>query len=167
MMNGPMHGYQLKQTIQGDYLKHFVSVSTGSLYTRLSKFEAEGLVEGKREEQDKVPDKKVYSITQAGKKRLTELMTSPINISSVIFSDLNDFITRALFFDHLSKEERLQVIKPFYAYVQEQMKHADLSHDTFASHGIIFNDLQVFTLRVGGDVLKDVARYLEELMQIA
>lgn len=167
MMDGPVHGYQLKQTIQGDYLKHFVSISTGSLYTRLSKFEVEGLVEGKREQQDKVPDKKVYCITETGKRRLTELMTSPMDISGVLFSDLNDFITRALFFDHIGKEERLKVIKPFYDYVQAQARHSNVSRDSFASHGIIFGELQVQTLRMGGSILQDIARYLEELMKMS
>jgi len=163
MMEGPMHGYQLKQNIQGDYLKHFVSISTGSLYTRLFKFEAEGLVEGKREQQDKVPDKRVYVITEAGKKRLRELLSTPISMSGVIFSDLNDFITRALFFNNISKERRLEVIKPFYRYVQEQIKHADSSK---SAHGIIVKDLQVLSIRMGGGILREIARYLEELQEI-
>jgi DNA-binding PadR family transcriptional regulator len=166
MMNGPMHGYQLKQYIQGDYFKHFVSISTGSLYTRLSKFEADGLIEGKREQQDKVPDKKVFSITEAGKRRLVELVVSPISISGVLLSDVNDFIIHALFFDYLSKEQRIGFIMPFYGYVRDQLKHADVTRDSFSSHGITFKDLQVLTFGMGRDVLKDVARYLEDLMEI-
>lgn len=166
LMDGPMHGYQLKQYIQGDYLKHFVYISIGSLYTRLSKFEAEGLIEGKRELQDKVPDKKVYYITEAGKRRLTELVAMPINITGVVFSDLNDFMTHALFFDHISKKQRLSVIKPYYDYIKEQLRHADVSRESFVSHGILFSDLQVLTLGMGNDVLEDIARYLEGLMDM-
>ena len=166
MMDGPMHGYQLKQYLQGDYFKHFVNISIGSLYTRLSTFEAEGLIEGKREMQDKVPDKKVYCITDAGKKRLAELVATPIDITGVLFLDLNDFMTHALFFDHISKRQRQNVIKPFYDYVKGQLRHADVSSESFASHGIQLSEYQVRTLGLGKDMLEDMARYLEGLMEM-
>ena len=167
MMNGPMHGYQLKQYLQGDYFKHFVSISIGSLYTRLSQFESEGLIEGKREIQDKVPDKKVYCITDAGKKHLVKLVATPIAITGVIFLDLNDFMTHALFFDHVSKTQRHDVIEPFYEYVKVQLRHADVSSESFTSHDILLSEQQVRTLRIGKNVLDDMAIYLEGLMQIS
>ena len=166
MMDGPMHGYQLKQYLQGDYFKHFVNISIGSLYTRLSQFESEGLIEGKREIQDKVPDKKVYCITDAGKKHLVELVATPIIITGVLLSDLNDFTTHALFFDHISKRQRQDVIKPFYDYVKDQLRHADVSRESFTSHGIILSEHQVRTLDIGKDVLEDMAIYLEGLMDM-
>ncbi len=166
MMNGPMHGYQLKQYLQGDYFKHFVSISIGSLYTRLSQFESEGLIEGKREIQDKVPDKKVFYITDAGKKYLAELIATPIDITGVLFLDLNDFMTHVLFFDYISKRERQNFIKPFYNYVNDQLRHADVSSESFASHGIHLSKYQVRTLELGKDMLDDMARYLEKLMDM-
>lgn len=167
MMDGPMHGYQLKQHLQGDYFKHFVYISIGSLYTRLSRFEAEGLIEGKREMQDKVPDKKVYCITDAGKKRLAELVATPIDITGILFLDLNDFMTHALFFDHINKRQRHNVIKPFYDYVIDQLRHADVSSESFASHGIQFSKYQVRTLGLGKYMLEDMARYLKGLMEMS
>ena len=167
MMDGPMHGYQLKQYLHGDYFKHFVNISIGSLYTRLSAFEAEGLIEGKREIQEKVPDKKVYCITDAGKKRLAELVATPIDITGVLFLDLNDFMTHALFFDHISKKQRQNVIKPFYDYVKDQQRHADVSSESFASHGIHLNKYQIQTLGLGKYMLDDMARYLEGLMELS
>lgn len=166
MMDGPMHGYQLKQYLQGDYFKHFVCISIGSLYTRLSQFEAEGLIEGKREVQDKVPDKKVYFITDAGKKRLTEIVATPIDMTGVLFLDMNDFMTHALFFDHISVSQRRNVIKPFHDYVKDQLRHADVSSESFASHGIRLSKYQVPTLGLGKAMLEDMARYLEGLMEM-
>ena len=163
LMSGPMHGYQLKQYVQRDYLKHFICISVGSLYTRLAKFEAEGLIEGKRELQDKVPDRKVYSITDAGKKRLKELVATPITITGVIFSDLNDFMTHALFFDHISEGQRWGVIKPYLDYITGQLKHADASREAYAEHGILLSELQVLTLLVGRDIMVDISKYLDGL----
>jgi DNA-binding PadR family transcriptional regulator len=165
MMDGPMHGYQLKQRLKGDYYKHFVNISIGSLYTRLSQFEAEGLIEGKREMQDKVPDKKVFYVTAAGKKRLAELVATPIDITDVLFLDLNDFLTHVLFFDHISKKQRQNFIKPFYDYVQGQLRHGDVSIESFAPHGIRLSEYQVRTLGLGMDMLEDMAKYLEGLME--
>ncbi len=166
MMDGPIHGYQLKQRLRGDYFKHFVDISIGSLYTRLSRFEEEGLIEGQREVQDKVPDKKVYCITDAGKKRLADLVATPIDITGVLFLDLNDFLTHALFFDHIGKKQRRNVIKPFYDYVKGQLGHADVSSVSFTMHGILLNEHQVRTLGLGKAVLEDIARYIEGLMEM-
>jgi len=166
LMNGPKHGYQLKQNVQGDYLKHFVSISVGSLYTRLSKFEAEGLIEGKLEPQDKMPDRTVYYITKAGKKRLKELVATPVDISGVLFLDMNSFVTHAIFFDHIGKKERIGVIEPYYSHIQAEIKHAAVSQATSAMHGITFSNLEMHTLGMGKNILEDIARYLEELRDL-
>lgn len=67
-------GYEIKKLTTDGTFQHFVEVSFGSIYPALSKLELEGLVSCKTETQDGKPDRKVYSITNAGKSEFVKLI---------------------------------------------------------------------------------------------
>ncbi len=74
----PMHGYQLRQQIEASFGKRFFNMSNSALYPKLAKLEADGYIQSRREQQEKVPDRKVYEITAAGRQRVHELVVAPI-----------------------------------------------------------------------------------------
>ncbi len=66
----PMSGYDLGQTIR-ESVGFFWNESYGQIYPNLKALAAEGLVTSKTERQKGKPDRHIYSITKAGRERLT------------------------------------------------------------------------------------------------
>jgi DNA-binding PadR family transcriptional regulator len=65
-----MHGYQLKRVLD-EGISTFWPVNLAAIYPSLRKLEEEGLVEGRREPSaEGRPDRKVYTITDAGRSAL-------------------------------------------------------------------------------------------------
>ena len=120
LLAGPAHGYQLKQSLEASFGKRYINLSNSSLYPRLSKLESGGYIEGKREQQEKVPDKKIYQVTPAGIERLKVLVAIPIGPRETEF----DFRCKAVFFGLITPEERRRVVEPLYHEKLEELKEA-------------------------------------------
>lgn len=69
LARSPMHGYELKAAFEAE-LASLWTLNYGQLYPALDKLETDGLVHKERIMQDDRPDKKVYSITSAGRAEL-------------------------------------------------------------------------------------------------
>ncbi len=110
LLSGPQHGYQLKQNIEASYGKRYISVSNSSLYPRLARLEADGYIASRREAQEKLPDRKVYTVTPAGMKRLHDLAATPLKPGDHPF----DVGLHAVLFGFLTPGERRHVIEPLY-----------------------------------------------------
>lgn len=65
-------GYEIKKEIEEGMFSHFIDASFGSIYPALSQLNIEGLVTVRAEEQTGRPDKKVYSVTDAGRAALAK-----------------------------------------------------------------------------------------------
>ena len=65
-------GYEIKKEIEEGMFSHFIDASFGSIYPALSQLNSEGLVTVRAEEQTGRPDKKVYSVTEAGRAALAK-----------------------------------------------------------------------------------------------
>lgn len=67
---GDATGYEIKKMVAEGSFSFFSEASYGSIYPALTKLMSEGLVECREEAQDKRPDKKIYSLTPAGRDAL-------------------------------------------------------------------------------------------------
>ncbi|HET6469461.1 MAG TPA: PadR family transcriptional regulator [Geminicoccaceae bacterium] len=73
----PMTGYEIKKVFE-DAFRHFFFAGFGSIYPALAELSHAGLVTVESVEQEKRPDKKVYRITEAGRRALQrELVATP------------------------------------------------------------------------------------------
>lgn len=70
-------GYEIKKHSTEGMFSYFVDISYGSIYPTLSRLEADGLVSCRSESQSGKPDKKVYSITDAGRASFLEALRVP------------------------------------------------------------------------------------------
>ncbi len=68
-------GYEIKKMAEEGLFSHFVEASYGSIYPALTRMTDEGLLTCRSEAQDGKPDKKVYSITEAGRTELKSALT--------------------------------------------------------------------------------------------
>jgi DNA-binding PadR family transcriptional regulator len=103
-----MTGYELKKFFSISF-QFFSGLSYGSIYPALKKMEADGLITMRLEIQDGAPNRKVYTVTEDGKKAFIEALQQPISFNR----QKNDFLTRLFFFAHLSREESLAAIQNY------------------------------------------------------
>ena len=96
LTRGDATGYEIKNLFDSGGYRHFVEASFGSIYPALNRLTHEGLVRVRAEAQEKRPDRKVYSITQAGRaafiasllKSLPEDRHRSPFVFAMLFSDL-------------------------------------------------------------------------------
>jgi len=75
---GEATGYEINKMVAEGSFSFFSQASFGSIYPALTKLTNEGLVTCRAESQQKRPDKKIYTLTKAGRETLTqELKRSP------------------------------------------------------------------------------------------
>jgi DNA-binding PadR family transcriptional regulator len=96
LTRGDATGYEIKNLFQQDGYQHFVEASFGSIYPALNRLTEEGLVSVREEAQEKRPDRKVYSITPAGRSAFLASLMKPLPedrhrspfVFAMLFSDL-------------------------------------------------------------------------------
>jgi DNA-binding PadR family transcriptional regulator len=99
---GDASGYDLKKHFEGAF-EHFFPAGYGSIYPALAALADDGLVTCTEVPQDGKPDRKVYRITPAGRRRLNDILdtTAPTHKTR------SEFLV-AIYFAHLVSPERLE-----------------------------------------------------------
>ena len=72
----PQHGYELKRSFE-QITGGFWELNYGQIYQTLDRLESEGLVKHWVEQDDNVPDRKVYEITSDGHSALSDWLERP------------------------------------------------------------------------------------------
>ena len=109
LSTGEATGYEIKKDIEDGLFSHFIEASFGSIYPALTQLTAEGLLTVREEEQTGKPDKKVYAITEAGRRALARaiavLPAKDKYKSEFLFQMLlQQFISRDLMLAALDKQ---------------------------------------------------------------
>ena len=97
---GDATGYEIKKQLEGPF-RHFYDASFGSIYPALGKLTDAGQVERTEFAQDKRPDKKIYSITAAGKMALMDALEKPVADDKV----RSDFLATIVFSEMLTSAD--------------------------------------------------------------
>lgn len=106
----PLSGYDIRKRIDGS-IGLFWDAGFGQIYPALKKLADKGLVEGKAEKSGGRPDKKIYRITEKGRKELEKWLVEPTAKEHVRYE-----ILLKLFFGSLVDTERnIETIKEFRA----------------------------------------------------
>jgi DNA-binding PadR family transcriptional regulator len=75
LAEGPAHGYDLKAAFEE--VAPETSLNYGQVYSTLARLENDALVTPEVVPQEKQPDKKVYALTDAGRRELREWLKTP------------------------------------------------------------------------------------------
>jgi len=78
----PFSGYELAQKMKAP-ISFFWHAKHSQIYPELAKLEEQGLVNHERVEQQEHPDKKVYTITPAGRDALRRWVTAPMEVPHI------------------------------------------------------------------------------------
>jgi DNA-binding PadR family transcriptional regulator len=132
LTRGSATGYEIKKLFQEDGYQHFVEASFGSIYPALGRLTEEGLVSVRAEAQTKRPDRKVYSITPAGRAAFLGALMKPLpedrHRSPFVF---------AMLFSHLLPQERVSAMIDSYI-AQTEGKLAQIKNGEPRSCGEAF-----------------------------
>lgn len=102
----PLHGYELKAAYE-EQLVAGSSLNYGQVYTTLERLTRDGLVGHELVSQTERPDKKVYALTDEGRKQLKEWMSTP----SVVDLDLrNETFLKLIFARRLKGVDPMKVL---------------------------------------------------------
>ncbi|HUB85639.1 MAG TPA: PadR family transcriptional regulator [Rhizomicrobium sp.] len=111
LSRGDATGYEIKKLFEDGGYQHFVEASFGSIYPALNRLTEDGAVSVRSESQEKRPDRKVYSITEAGRAAFLDSLMKPLpedrHRSPFVF---------AMMFSHLLPQPR--VVEMMDTYIQ-------------------------------------------------
>ncbi|MFZ5651424.1 MAG: PadR family transcriptional regulator [Bacillota bacterium] len=113
-----MTGYQLKQHFDKS-IRHFWSANLSQIYPTLNQMEKEGLLTMEVEYQEKHPPRKVYRITDAGRRELKSWLAEPIGLTTVRVP----FLIKVFFGANLGKEEMLGLLKEQMELHRSKLEH--------------------------------------------
>lgn len=101
----PSSGYEIKKKVEFS-ISYFWDISYGQIYPVLKKLEEEGLATKEIETAEKGPNRKIYTITENGKKELRSWLQQPEKKE-------NEILLKIFFGKQLSYEENIEKIKKF------------------------------------------------------
>ncbi len=159
LMRGSMTGYELKKRFSLSF-SFFSALSYGSIYPALKRLEQEGLITLKVEIQDGSPNRKVYTITNSGRKFFLENLRTPFTLER----QKSAFLSRLFFFSHLTREERLATASRYLQSIKEMQKTLVAVEPEIRERADEFQFLSYqFGIRFFDDLTRNVKAVLQEL----
>lgn len=161
----PYSGYDLKKIFDTS-VRHFWPADQSQIYRTLSRMSEKGWVEIEVVRQESRPDRKEYSITEAGRAELRQWLVTPLMPDENRSADM----IQVFFAAQLSDEEILGIFERAAALMRSGLEHyahisrniADYSEYTNSPREFFF---WMLTLDVGVNNLRSNLTFIENLIQ--
>ncbi|MDO5292192.1 MAG: PadR family transcriptional regulator [bacterium] len=114
----PTHGYEIQKFLQLQGVEQWAKIQSGSIYYALTKLEKEKNIEVLKEERTGSRVRKIYQITELGRKTLIKEMEAELALPITNVGSMK-FITAPML-STLSKEKMEQIIKKHIDGLKEQ-----------------------------------------------
>ncbi|WP_299443311.1 PadR family transcriptional regulator [uncultured Rhodospira sp.] len=144
-------GYDIRKAFEEGPFRYYQSLSYGSIYPALNALLADGLVTCTAHSQDGRPDKKVYTITEAGRAALRVALLQPLE-----FDRFRSGFMFAIAFAHRMAPGELSRLLDDYI-----RGHYDLADELARIEGVTLPGDR-FLIRMGEEMCKAGARWIEE-----
>ncbi len=118
LTRGDATGYEIKKLVEDGGFQLFADASFGSIYPALNRMTETGLVSVREEAQEKRPDRKVYSITPAGRSAFIATLLKPLPEDR----HRSPFMFAMQFADLLPKEHITQMLDAYIAHIDEELR---------------------------------------------
>lgn len=92
LKKGPLSAYDIQKLVEYRNISKWVKISTPSIYKKVIQLEERGYLAASLVKQGKMPEKAVYSLTDAGEKEFEKLMLEISSKPIQIFLDFNAVI---------------------------------------------------------------------------
>lgn len=157
LLKSSMTGYDLRKAFAMSF-SFFSGISYGSIYPSLKKMESGGLISKQVEIQDGAPNRKVYTITEAGKTAFLQALRAPF----VPEQPKNSLLMRLFFFKHLTPEEREAIIQTQIESVERLRGELESFRPAVEAHADRF---QYLCFKMGLRYFENMADALSMLME--
>ncbi len=114
----PTHGYEIQKFLQVSGTDQWTKIHSGSIYYALTKLEKDKCIKVLREERTGSRIRKIYSITESGKKELHQLMAEELDRPISIIGSMKFFTEPIL--STLKKDEMGKILTNHISKLQEQ-----------------------------------------------
>ena len=163
LVDRPRHGYDLKRALSPALPRRRL-MNDGILYPLLARMEKEGLVRSRVEPGDGRPDRRVFELTDSGRQAFFDWLRGTAFEEDEVSYDFflgHPFLTKCMFFKHLSREE-------VRAKLAAQAEAAAAKLETFHQirAGMVERDVDPFRIAIldlGIDQQREKIRWLERL----
>jgi DNA-binding PadR family transcriptional regulator len=156
LSNQSMTGYELKKIFSISFA-YFSGLSFGSIYPALKKMEEEGLITMQLQVQQNAPNRKVYTITPAGKEVFMQSLRSPFGPEK----HKNSFLLRMFFFSHLSQAERLSAAQQYLDSIRAPLIELKAVKPEIEA---VADQFQLLCFQFGVRFLEDLGRNVEQVV---
>ncbi|WGM89299.1 MAG: PadR family transcriptional regulator [Candidatus Bathyarchaeota archaeon] len=116
----PMTGYDIKKTVKKTNMDSFWDISYGQIYPTLHTLEKEGAITKKVEINQNRPNRKIYSITSQGIKKLQDWLQKPAEPEKVKIETL----LKVGFGEQTTKNEVIKHLKEFKKRCNSRLENA-------------------------------------------
>ena len=125
----PMGAYDIQKLVEYRNISKWVKISTPSIYKKAIQLEEKGLIKGEIVKEGKMPEKAVYSLTEAGEKEFEKLMLEIAGKPIHLFLDFNavivnlDSLAPQMQKECINKiEENIDILK---MYLEQNLKEKE------------------------------------------
>ncbi len=158
LAHGPAHGYDLHQHLMAD-LGQIWHCSLSQTYNILKRLEGQGYIAGEVQEQPKLPPRRLFHLTDAGRQRFEAWLYSPTPAS--VRAIRVEFTTRLYFIHSLNPAKAFPLLETQTSEIQRGLARLGKALGEIP-HGQTFNRLGL-ELRLSQ--LKAILAWLEECRQ--
>ena len=121
-----LSAYDIQKLVEYRNISKWIKISTPSIYKKVIQLEEKGYISSSIVKEGKMPEKAVYSLTEAGEKQLENLMFEIAAKPIQIFLDFNAVIVNL---DALSPENQMKCltdieanVKTLKSYLEENLQ---------------------------------------------
>jgi len=111
-----LSAYDIQKLVEYRNISRWVKISTPSIYKKVIQLEEKGLIRGTPVKEGKMPEKSVYSLTEAGRQQFETLMMEIAGNPIHIFLDFNAVIVNL---NSLPEEKQRECLHS----IEENVKH--------------------------------------------
>ena len=159
LMSASMTGYELKKKFSISF-SFFSGLSYGSIYPALRKMEQEGWITLEVEIQNGSPNRKVYTITDKGRKVFLENLRAPFSLER----PKNAFLARLFFFSYLPPEDRLDTANRHLETVREMQRNLRAVESQVRARADEYQYMcYTFGVRFFENLVRNVTQVVQEL----
>lgn len=115
LKKAPMSAYEIQKLVEYRNISKWVKISTPSIYKKTIQLEEKGLIKGEAIREGKMPEKAVYTLTEAGEAEFERLMREISSAPIHLFLDFNAVIVNL---DALPPEQQKKCV----AQIAENIK---------------------------------------------
>ncbi|MDD3753954.1 MAG: PadR family transcriptional regulator, partial [Methanobacterium sp.] len=118
------YGYQLEKTIEGWGMRNWTQIGFSSIYYVLKKLEKKDLVKSKIEKVEGKPSRKVFTITDLGRKTMKEKISSLLSWNTKL---INPFDLGLAYLNYLEPQKVIECLENYIKSAQGRIKFLESS----------------------------------------